>query len=252
MLDVTGFNKTIAGNKLKTLTINTTDTNLVKFWGFVRSVITSRKDTAVVLKPKLSEKVGGETVNYKNLNFIVMRPSIYDEDTNSLFFETPKEAAMFIHEIAHYLHFSYFNGKYSAETPLKGKCSSMKASNLVNTYYDEIEAWHLSNKFARTWLLAPELIEAINLVNARNMLCVCANNNISWKDGTHISDEDIKNCVGYVIEDFIPLEQRHLTITSKGVPEEVRPVIRVKPRQPKKQNVISKIFGWFRKTFLGG
>lgn len=249
MLDVTGFNKTIAGNKLKTLTINTTDIGLLKFWSFVKSVITSRKDTAVVLKPKLSEKVGGETVNYKNLNFIVMRPNIYDEDTNSLFFETPKEAAMFVHEIAHYLHFSYFNGKYSANTPLKGKCSSMKASNLVNAYYDEIEAWHLSNKFATTWKFAPALIEAINLVNARNMLCVCANNNITWKDGTHISDEDINNCAGYVIEDFIPLEQRHLSITSKGVPEPATPV---PVEKPKEQNVVSKIFGWFRKTFLGG
>lgn len=164
MLDVTGFNKTIAGNKLKTLTIkDTTDYfNLIKFWDYVKRRITYRKfDPAVVLKPKFI--LSGETVDYNNLNFIVLRPNVYDEDTNSLFFETPLEAAMFVHEIAHYFHFNCYNGEYSADTPLKGKCSSMKASNLVNTYYDEIEAWHLSNEFARHWEFAPELIEAINL-----------------------------------------------------------------------------------------
>ena len=195
------FNQTISGKNLAALEIQNVSSGVTALWHFCRRLMSNCKRAALVLKDSLPKGIGGMEVSYANCDFVLMEKQ--NLDGNKLIFKDDRVLASFIHELAHWLHFVYFQGKFGEGNPLKGtKIGSIKVfnSSLTERYYAELEAWLISRRLLKMFR-ADELTEAVDYVNRKNMSIVAITSkaipdyttpvHLGWSlDGNDISEEE--------------------------------------------------------------
>ena len=168
------FNTTISGSKLQELEISNSIPGLSAFWHFVRGLLSRQKNSALVFKPELPKDIGGFLCRYSNCNFVsIAKKNLKD---GNLHFEKLKDAAIFAHELCHWVHFNYLDYKYSSGNPQAGKKVGDYKSK-EHHFYVELEAWNLSRKFGKLYKFSAEFLAEIDKCNAKNMHCVLEQDN---------------------------------------------------------------------------
>lgn len=160
------FNKTYSGRNLASLELATNDDGLIRFWHFCRNIMLDRKNAAVVFKPNFKAGLGGMEVEYSNCNFVVLPMDFLESGVVT--FKDDEAAAVFIHELCHYLHFANNCGRYLAPHQKHGQVAGDYNRNITERFLIELEAWFLSRNYKQWFKIKNEAIDSTNVKNMIN------------------------------------------------------------------------------------
>lgn len=148
--------------------------DLTPLWGLIQGKITSSRYASIVFQEQevLDRRgIGGFFTEHKFVNILYISDKYLDAASNTLKFDTDEDLAIFIHECSHFLHLSTNGGKFLMKDV--GDLPPLSAASRPTPkqrYWAEREAWFRSLGLNRCFRLGLE--DAINTVNAKNMLAV--------------------------------------------------------------------------------
>lgn len=170
-------NRVVSGKELASLELDDPNPGRQAWWRRLRTVMLMRKDSALLFLPCMPTQLGGFETSKDGINFVAMRASTLRR--TGLKFRSDDKFAIFVHEMSHYWHFHWNNGRLTAGTLDKGRRVPSIETPEGKEYYAapsgrflvELEAWHLSRNSNDQFHM--DLDEAIDKVNKINMSNVC-------------------------------------------------------------------------------
>ena len=184
--------------KIATLDIESENRGMVIAWNYIRGKIMSTKLASIIFQDQEvldNRGIGGFFTIQKFVNILYLSKEYLKN--GKIFLKDDKAAATLLHECSHFIHFACSGGKYTQ--PLAEEFSIGAASFTSKTpkerYFEEREAWHMSNSFNRVFHIGIQ--EEIDRINTRNMLIM------SEKCGiTKMKREELMSIESLPIEKF--------------------------------------------------
>ena len=183
------------------LEMETDNNGLQIAWNFIRGKITASKLASIIFQDQQvldKSGIGGFFTNQSFVNILYLSKDYLKN--GKIWFRDDESAAVFLHECSHYIHLVSNQGRYSQkddEVVATLPPASPTKVNPKSRYYAEREAWFLSLNMNKVFRL--NLIDEINRINTRNMLCVERMNGLR-----KITMEDVEN-----LERSMTIDQFH-------------------------------------------